>query len=440
MSIHFTPSTPTISDLTLHLQMAKPVAGPEQTEIRSTFFPAEWFPQSGVQLTWPHAATDWAPLLAEVDDCFIRIALEILVRNELLLIVTPEPDRIKGLFHERIPSRLLPHVRYFECPTNDTWTRDHGFLTLMTESGPRLLDFQFNGWGNKFPAELDNAINQQIVNGKSSNCILHGDYESHLDFVFEGGSIESDGRGTLMTTSACLLSPNRNPDLNRLQIEERLLRYFHAERVLWLDHGYLAGDDTDSHIDTLARFCPGGTIAYVQCTDPADEHYEALHLMEEQLSSLTSNLSTINHKPSSLNSQKPSSLNPPLGPTGRSTLGEPSARPIGTLDPSRTINPQPSPTGGPQGAFQLLPLPMPSPIYDPDDGHRLPATYANFLIINGAVLMPTYGQPDNDDLARRQLQKAFPKYDIVPIDCRVLIRQHGSLHCSTMQFPVGVLV
>ena len=430
MSIHFTPSTPTISDLTLHLQMAKPVAGPEQTEIRSTFFPAEWFPQSGVQLTWPHAATDWAPLLAEVDDCFIRIALEILVRNELLLIVTPEPDRIKGLFHERIPSRLLPHVRYFECPTNDTWARDHGFLTLMTESGPRLLDFQFNGWGGKFPAELDNAINQQIVNGKSSNCKLHGTYESHLDFVFEGGSIESDGRGTLMTTSACLLSPNRNPGLTQQQIEERLLRWFHAERVLWLDHGYLAGDDTDSHIDTLARFCPGGTIAYVQCTDPADEHYEALHLMEEQLSSLRSTLvaphlenSQLSARACSLdpsrtlNSQDPSTLNPPLGPTGRSTLGEPSS-----LTP------------------QLLPLPMPSPIYDPDDGHRLPATYANFLIINGAVLMPTYGQPENDDLARRQLQKAFPKYDIVPIDCRVLIRQHGSLHCSTMQFPVGVLV
>ena len=391
MALHFTPSTPTISDLTLHLQMAKPVAGPEQTEIRSTFFPAEWFPQSGVQLTWPHAATDWAPLLAEVDDCFIRIALEILVRNELLLIVTPEPDRIKGLFHERIPSRLLPHVRYFECPTNDTWARDHGFLTLMTESGPRLLDFQFNGWGNKFPSDLDNAINSQLSNCKSSNCKINGTYESHLDFVFEGGSIESDGRGTLLTTSACLLSPNRNPGLTQQQIEERLLRWFHAERVLWLDHGYLAGDDTDSHIDTLARFCPGGTIAYVQCTDPSDEHYEALHLMEEQLSSLTSNLSTINHNPSSLNPQ-------------------------------------------------LLPLPMPSPIYDPDDGHRLPATYANFLIINGAVLMPTYGQPDNDDLARRQLQKAFPKYDIVPIDCRVLIRQHGSLHCSTMQFPVGVLV
>ena len=285
MSIHFTPSTPTISDLTLHLQMAKPVAGPEQTEIRSTFFPAEWFPQSGVQLTWPHAATDWAPLLAEVDDCFIRIALEILVRNELLLIVTPEPDRIKSLFHERIPSRLLPHVRYFECPTNDTWARDHGFLTLMTESGPRLLDFQFNGWGGKFPAELDNEINRKLK--PLSN------------------------------------SPHRGED--------------------------------------------------------------------------------------SVSSEGLTSGNAALPPTGGA------------------------------GEGLLIPLPMPSPIYDPDDGHRLPATYANFLIINGAVLMPTYGQPENDDFARRQLQKAFPKYDIVPIDCRVLIRQHGSLHCSTMQFPVGVL-
>lgn len=392
MAIHFTPSTPTISDLTLHLQMPE-APGPEQTEIRSTFFPAEWFPQSGVQLTWPHAATDWAYLLDEVDDCFIRIALEILVRNEHLLIVTPEPDRIKALFHERIPSRLLTHVRYFECPTNDTWARDHGFLTLMTEGGPRLLDFCFNGWGGKFPADLDNAINAQMVNSQLSDCpIVKGFYEPHLDFVFEGGSIESDGRGTLMTTSECLLSPNRNPDLNRQQIEERLLRYFHAERVLWLDHGYLAGDDTDSHIDTLARFCPNGSIAYVQCTDKSDEHYPSLKAMEQQLQSLAAPQSTSSGVPAA----------------GAHT-------------------------------YQLIPLPLPAPIYDLEDGHRLPATYANFLVINGAVLMPTYGQPTHDELARTQLQKAFPKYDIVPIDCRVLIRQHGSLHCSTMQFPVGVL-
>ena len=450
MAIHFTPSTSSISDLTLHLKLAHQ-AGPEQTEIRTTFFPAEWHPQSGVQLTWPHAGTDWAPLLAEVDDCFVSIALEILAHDELLLIVTPEPDRIKALLCERIPSRFLSQVRYFECPTNDTWARDHAFLTLLTEAGPRLLDFQFNGWGNKFPAELDNAINQRLVsqspsprsprggegrqvdardnmnviedtalsdntfdgNGKYTSGhgvlpptggdregLLHGTYESHLDFVFEGGSIESDGKGTLLTTSECLLSPNRNPDLTRDQIEERLLRYFHADRVLWLDHGYLAGDDTDSHIDTLARFCPNNTIAYVQCTNPSDEHYDALRAMESQLRSFRA-----------------------LGKLVAEVEDAPSA----------TV-----PTASASG-FRLIPLPMPSPIYDPDDGHRLPATYANFLVINGAVLMPTYGQPENDEQARRQLQKAFPKYDIVPIDCRVLIRQHGSLHCSTMQYPIGVM-
>ena len=405
MAIHFTPSTSSISDLTLHLKLAHQ-AGPEQTEIRTTFFPAEWHPQSGVQLTWPHAGTDWAPLLAEVDDCFVSIALEILAHGELLLIVTPEPDRIKALLCERIPSRFLSHVRYFECPTNDTWARDHAFLTLLTEAGPRLLDFQFNGWGNKFPAELDNQINQHLISalsskGENDEGLFHGTYESHLDFVFEGGSIESDGKGTLLTTSECLLSPNRNPDLTRDQIEERLLRYFHADRVLWLDHGYLAGDDTDSHIDTLARFCPNNTIAYVQWTDSSDEHYDALRAMETQLCSFRA-----------------------LG----KLLAEVEDAPSATVPNASASD------------FRLIPLPMPSPIYDPDDGHRLPATYANFLVINGAVLMPTYGQPENDEQARRQLQKAFPKYDIVPIDCRVLIRQHGSLHCSTMQYPIGVMI
>ena len=396
MPIHFTPSTAAINDLTIHLERSN-LPKEEQMEVRATLFPSEWFPQSGVQLTWPHDATDWAPLLTEVDDCFVRIAYQVLARQEKLLVVTPEPERIRPLLAQRLPARLLPGVRYFECPTNDTWARDHGFLTLVSPQGPIFLDFQFNGWGDKFPADLDNQICRRLASSPSS---LRGTYEPHLDFVFEGGSIESDGHGTLLTTSECLLSPNRNPALTKSAIEDRLLRYFHAQRVLWLDHGYLAGDDTDSHIDTLARFCPNNTIAYVQCTDPADEHYEALRAMEEQLRTF-------------------------------SPLGSPNASPC---EESSTLNPEPLPLN-----YRLLPLPLPAPIFDPEDGHRLPATYANFLILNNAVLLPTYGQPDNDDLARCQLQKAFPRYDIVPVDCRVLIRQHGSLHCSTMQFPVGVL-
>ena len=399
MPLHYTPTTPSISDLTLHLDLPD-LPKTEEMELRDTFFPAEWHPQSGVQLTWPHAATDWASLLPEVDDCFVRIAYEILNHDERLLIVTPEADRIRALLAERLPARLLPAVCYFECPTNDTWARDHAFLTL-------------------FPADLDNQICRRLASAISSpsassssassspassssfssprsgaariradhpSSPLRGHYVSHLDFVFEGGSIESDGRGTLLTTSECLLSPHRNPSLTRQEIEQRLLHYFHAQRVLWLDHGYLAGDDTDSHIDTLARLCPGDTILYVQCSDPSDEHYNALRAMEDQLRTFT-------------------------------VLGASPA----------------------EEHYRLLPLPLPSPIYDPDDGHRLPATYANFLILNSAVLLPTYGQPANDDLARRQLQRAFPRHDIVPVDCRVLIRQHGSLHCSTMQFPLGVL-
>lgn len=382
MPLHYTPSTSSINDLTLHLDLPS-LPKEEQMELRGTFLPAEWYPQSGVQLTWPHANTDWADILAEVDDCFIHIAYEILAHDERLLIVTPEPARIQSLLAQRLPARLLSAIRYFECPTNDTWARDHAFLTLVTPDGPRLLDFQFNGWGKKFPADLDNQICRRLA--ATAPSPIHGTYEPHLDFVLEGGSIESDGRGTLMTTSECLLSPHRNPSLNQQEIESRLLHYFHAQRVLWVDHGYLAGDDTDSHIDTLARFCPNSTIVYVQCTDPADEHYDELRAMEEQLKTF-------------------------------SVLGDSA-----------------------ENGYRLLPLPLPSPIYDPDDGHRLPATYANFLILNRAVLLPTYGQPELDDLARCQLQKAFPRYDVVPIDCRVLIRQHGSLHCSTMQFPAGVL-
>ncbi len=381
MALQFRATTPTVSDLTLHLQMPG-IPSPEQTELRGIFFPAEWFPQSGVQLTWPHEATDWHDYLGDVDDCYVRIALEILVRGERLLVVTPEPERIKALAHTRLPSRLLAHISYFECPTNDTWARDHAPLTLITEQGPRLLDFCFNGWGQKFASNHDNMISRRLLGQDGAEAALHGAYEPMLDFVLEGGSIESDGHGTLLTTTECLLSSNRNDMLSRDEIEQRLLRWLHSERVLWLEYGYLAGDDTDSHIDTLARFCSPDTIAYVRCDDPQDEHYDELKLMEQQLQSF------------------------------RTAADEP---------------------------YQLVPLPLPRPVLDPDDGHRLPATYANFLVINRAVLMPTYGQPDIDELAERQLRKAFPRHDIVAIDCSVLVRQHGSLHCSTMQYPIGVL-
>ena len=320
--------------------------------------PAEWEPQEGVQLTWPHTATDWAPILDEITATYEVMAREI-ARRERLLVVGE-----KGL----------------PLPSNDTWARDHGFISLVDDQGHRrLLDFCFNGWGEKFTADLDNGLNRRLYDAQA----LAGDYVSCLDFVLEGGAIESDGRGTVFTTSGCLLAPHRNQPLTKAQIEARLLQELHAERILWIDHGNLIGDDTDGHIDTLVRICPDDTLLYVGCHDPDDPQYAELKLMEEQLRSF------------------------------------------------RTLEGRP---------YRLLRLPMPRPIYETDDalgtkGDRLPATYANFLFINGAVLCPTYDQPDQDAEALRLIAQAFPDREMVPIDCRAVIRQHGSLHCCTMQFP-----
>ncbi len=376
MALFASLPTTTPDGLTLEHKLSNPL-DPEHSSIQDTYLPAEWAPQSGVQLTWPHAGTDWAPILPQVTNCYIRMALEIALR-EALIIVTPEPDAVQQLLRERLPAKALANITLYEMPTDDTWARDHGFITLLSPEGPLLLDFQFNGWGKKFEAAQDNGINRHLMEQKA----LRGTYVDHLDFVLEGGSIESDGRGTVLTTSLCLLAPNRNQPLSLPDIEARLKEYLHARHILWLNHGYLEGDDTDSHVDTLARLCPADTIAYVQCTDALDPHFEELRLMEQELKEM------------------------------RTPEGKP---------------------------YTLVPLPMAAPAYD-DEAQRLPATYANFLIINGAVLMPTYNHPQLDEQARKQLQKAFPRHEIIGIDCRPLIIQHGSLHCCTMQFPVGTLV
>lgn len=330
-------------------------------DTRNWRLPAEWEPQWGVQLTWPHANTDWAPILDEITTTYKEMAREI-AKHENLLIIAPEGEDLSP-----ITSHLLP------LKSNDTWARDHGFITLVDDEGhARLLDFCFNGWGEKFPADLDNALNRKLYdNGK-----VEGEYVDCLDFVLEGGSIESDGKGTVFTTTGCLLAPHRNQPMTKAEIEERLKRELHANRILWINHGNLTGDDTDGHIDTLVRICPNDTLLYMGCDDPNDEQYEELRLMEEQLKTF------------------------------------------------RTIDGQP---------YRLMKLPMPRPIYD--EGDRLPATYANFLIINGAVLCPIYAQPDLDAEALRVIGEAFPDREIVGIDCRSIIKQHGSLHCCTMQYP-----
>ena len=330
-------------------------------------FPAEWAPQQFVQLTWPHADTDWAYMLDEVQACFKNIAREIAQRQRLLIVA---PD-IEDVRRQIAYSVNMDNVTLVEMPSNDTWARDHGGITIFEDGKPVVLDFQFNGWGLKFAADKDNLITERLHRAGH----LFGELRSCRNFVFEGGSIESDGEGTLLTTSECLLSPNRNATMTREEIEAYLLDALGAKRLLWLDHGYLAGDDTDSHIDTLARLCPDNTILYVKCEDESDEHYEALRNMEEQLKTF------------------------------------------------RTLDGKP---------YRLIALPMARPAFEDDE--RIPATYANYLVINGAVLVPTYGT-DLDAVALAQVQKAFPQHEIVGIDCQALIRQHGSLHCVTMQYP-----
>ena len=334
--------------------------------------PAEWEPQDGVLLAWPHAATDWSDQLTEVLPVYLELIRQI-TRFEQVLLVTPDPDATRATLTSA--GLELARVTICEAATNDTWTRDSGPITVLVNDTPVLLDFGFNGWGLKFAADQDNQLTRALKQQGAFRPRVNT-----IGLILEGGSIESDGAGTILTTSQCLLSPNRNPQLNAEEIEGALRSLLGARQVHWLHHGHLAGDDTDAHIDTLARLCPNDTIVHLGCEDPADEHYTALQEMRTELEAL------------------------------RTTQGTP---------------------------YRLLPLPWPQPAYAAD-GHRLPATYANYLVINGAVLVPTYRDPaDNGALA--MLALAYPEREIIGIDCLPLIRQHGSLHCITMQLPEGVL-
>lgn len=324
-------------------------------------------------LTWPVAGTDWEPILEEAERTFVILAGEILKREQLVIISSDPAHTARHFSPEQ-----LKDIRFVRLPYNDTWARDHGPVCTFTRGIPVVNDFGFNGWGNKFDARLDDRITSGLVAARLFKPDVH--YRDHRDFILEGGSLESDGEGTLLTTTACLLNPNRNPGLSRTAIEDRIAQELGIDRFLWLEYGHIEGDDTDSHIDILARFCDANTIAYVQCTDPADSHYRELQRMEAQLRSFTRK----------------------------------DGRP-----------------------YRLVPLPMVSPLYD-EEGNRMGATYANFLILNGAVLLPVYQAPE-DEKAVEILTSLFPGREVVPVNCLSLIRQNGSLHCVTMQIPRGFL-
>lgn len=329
-----------------------------------TRLPAEWEDQEFVQLVFPHKETDWEDCLDDAIKTFVEIAKAI-QKYQKVLIIANDLAYVKSLFDKK------KNLTFIKIDSNDTWSRDFGGITVEQDKKLFILDFIFNAWGKKFEYDKDNQITRKL----KLKGMLKGYSHQSINFVLEGGAIESTGDGILMTTSACLLEKNRNPRLKQKQIEQRLMQFLGAKKVLWLDHGYLAGDDTDSHIDTLARFVSNDTIVYQSCDDEIDEHYAELKRMEEQLK----RFKTIKGK-----------------------------------------------------SFKLIPLPWIEAKYEGKE--RLPATYANFLVINGAVLVPTYNDK-NDQKTLEIFKNIFPKRDIIGIDCTTLIKQHGSLHCVTMQYP-----
>ena len=335
-------------------------------------FPAEWEPQSAVLIAWPHAGTDWAQRLGEVEDTYVALVAAI-TRFQPAWICVADDD-LQTYAEARLRSARvdMDQVRFIAFDYDDTWLRDSGPIVLREGDGFRVLDFHFTAWGGKFEAGRDD----RLVESLASQGVFGDAPRQRIDFALEGGGIETDGAGSLLTTWQCL--HERHPQADRAELDSKLRDWLAQDRVLWLDRGWLEGDDTDAHIDTLARFAPGDAIVFQACDDPGDSHYAELQAMAAELAAL------------------------------RTSDGR---------------------------AYRLFPLPWAAPILD--DGRRLAASYANFLIVNGAVLMPAYGDR-TDDRAAAVLAQAFPGREIVQVPCRPLIWQNGSLHCITMQIPQGL--
>lgn len=308
----------------------------------------EWSEQECLMLALPHQKTDWKPYLNEILQAYKEFITTVSAFQKVLLIA-PDKKDFQAFLH-------IKNVDFFECPTNDTWIRDFGAIDVLEDEKVRALDFTFNAWGNKFQSSLDNAVNSKLFKEKFKEEL------QKIDFILEGGSIDFNGKDVLLTTTKCLL--NRNFHLSQSQIDERLKEIFGLKHIIWLENGFIKGDDTDCHIDTLARFVNEKTIAFCVCEDEKDEHYLALKKMKKELEK----------------------------------------------------------TG-----FDLLELPLPKPLFY--EGRRLGATYANFVFVNNALIVPFYADK-NDEKVRQRLQKILPKHKVVGVDARVFLRQNGSLHCS----------
>lgn len=384
-------------------------------------FPAEWESQSAVLVAWPHADTDWAPRLAEVELTYVALVAAILRFQPVVVIVADAALQAHATSRLNDAGVDAACVRFVHAPYDDTWLRDSGPISLVSATGHpaaarttpvrrmsepahdesadadsrsahpcaenstepatghpaaarfTLLDFRFTGWGGKYEASDDDRLIERLAERK---LFLNSSTQS-IDFALEGGAIDTDGEGSLLTTWRCL--HERHPSLSRETLTQQLAGWLRQECVLWLNHGALEGDDTDAHIDTLARFAAPDAIVFQACDDPSDSHHADLQAMADELAAL------------------------------RTKDGRP---------------------------YRLFPLPWARPILDA--GRRLAASYANFLIINGAVLMPAYGDAADVEAAA-VLAQAFPDREIVSVPCRPLIWQNGSLHCITMQLPTGLV-
>jgi len=338
-------------------------------------FPAEWHSQWGVLLAWPHPDTDWGDIMEQAEHCYADIVAAI-TRYENVLLLCRDANH-QAHIATVLAQRSLDNARilFVQLAYDDTWARDFAFITVLENGKARTLDFAFNAWGGKFSCARDDAVNRAL----RDQGVLDAGAFAARSMILEGGSLESDGAGTLLTTAQCLLNPNRNPHMSKGQIEAELRAALGVERILWLSRGHLEGDDTDAHIDTLARFVDVHTIVYMACNDPGDSHYRELQAMAAELKALR------------------------------------------------------QPDGTP---YQLVPIELPQPMFA--QGRRLGASYVNFLMINEALLLPVYGDAQADANAIACLTRACPGRAIIPVDCRALIRQNGSLHCITMQIPQEV--
>ena len=302
-------------------------------------FKAQWKKQSELLVTFPHNYGDWANHIDEIEEFYLNL-IDIVSKYQTCTVLCDDIKRVKNLV------AMNKNIQLVQIKTNDTWIRDYGPIANY--------NFSFNGWGLKFASNLDNQVSKKLFPRlKSKNMIL------------EGGSIDFNGKDTLLTTSRALLEANRNPAWSKKKIEKKLKKYLKVKKVIWIENGLLLGDDTDGHIDTLARFVAKDKIVYTKCYDQKDEHYEQLQAMEKELI---------------------------------------------------------------QTSYELIALPLPKAKYL--NGYRLPATYCNFVILNGAVIVPLYGEK-NDKIVLDIFKVLFPKRDIVGLDANVLIYQHGSIHCAT---------